>query len=398
MKKQLIVLSLLAASASFAQTPLTAQSALELAAKNRPTLHAARLNIEQAQLAAKSFSAALPTTLSLGASTRNDLGATDQDLAFNQPIDLFGKGSANRKVGSTAVLRARADYLATATQLQTEVLSAFTVAVATQHLSEVADDLLTIATGLLTATKRRFDEGKVAELQLVRARIELERAKSLAASRSADAQAAIKRLEGVTGAQLGTTKVSSDEMLVPIEKPSASQRPDLQILLAQIKESEAEVASLRASNKPDFSLQLIKSPWGSQPETFAGRAQFSFNVFDNGKTKHGVAAAEKRAASAKRLYDDWLAQAEAELRASAIDLASRQQTITSYDSILLSARDLVAKAQKGYSEGFGTQVDVLEATRALREVEQELVEARQQLSLAVIAQYKASGFLNEVLK
>jgi cobalt-zinc-cadmium efflux system outer membrane protein len=100
----------------------------------------------------------------------------------------------------------------------------------------------------------------------------------------------------------------------------------------------------------------------------------------------------------QRLLEDATLRAKAELKAAQIALEARQSRIVRYEAILESARDLVAKSQKGYSEGFGTQIDVLEATRALREVEKELVEARQQLSFAVIAQYRTSGFLAEVLK
>jgi outer membrane protein TolC len=121
-------------------------------------------------------------------------------------------------------------------------------------------------------------------------------------------------------------------------------------------------------------------------------------LFDHGKARNETSAAKKRAEAARKLLEDATGRARAEVKAAQIALEARQSRIARYEAILVSARDLVAKSQKGYSEGFGTQIDVLESTRALREVEQELVEARQQLSLAVIAQYRASGFLAEVLK
>jgi cobalt-zinc-cadmium efflux system outer membrane protein len=81
-----------------------------------------------------------------------------------------------------------------------------------------------------------------------------------------------------------------------------------------------------------------------------------------------------------------------------VEIKSRIDRVANYEAILVSAKDLVAKSQKGFSEGFGTQIDVLEATRALRETEQELVEARLQLSFAVVKQYEVTGFLAEVLQ
>ena len=69
-----------------------------------------------------------------------------------------------------------------------------------------------------------------------------------------------------------------------------------------------------------------------------------------------------------------------------------------FESLLAGARILVNKAQTAYSEGYGTLVDVLDASRALRELEAEAIEARRQLALAIIEQYRASGYLAEVLR
>jgi cobalt-zinc-cadmium efflux system outer membrane protein len=170
------------------------------------------------------------------------------------------------------------------------------------------------------------------------------------------------------------------------------------VLKSQVQIAEAEAGVSRVSNRPELNAQIVRSPWSNDPGYFAGRLQLSWALFDHGRAKNETNAAKKKAEAAQKLLEDATARAKAEVKAAQIALGARQSRIARYEAILASARDLVAKSQKGYSEGFGTQIDVLEATRALREVEQELVEARQQLSLAVIAQYRASGFLAEVLK
>ncbi|MBS1705141.1 MAG: TolC family protein [Armatimonadetes bacterium] len=398
MNKQLTILFLLATTVCQAQSQISAQDALKLASQNRPALAAARLRVEEARATAKSLGALSPLELAVGASSRNDVGATDQDLALTQGIDLFGRQRSAKALGAAGVERALAAYRAEASELQAEVLTAFAEAVSARHQSEVSNELLTVAEGLFNATKRRFDEGKVAELQVTRASIELERAKQASELRRADFAAAIKRLSGLLGARADTLNVEPDASIEVLTSPTVDQRPDLLELKAEVLIAEAEAKVASVSNRPEFSLQLVRSPWGNDRGYFVGRAQITWAIFDHGRARNESRAASLKAEAARKQLLDSTTKAKLELEATKIEIDARQARIQRYEAILGSARELVAKSQKGFSEGFGTQIDVLEATRALREVEQELVEARQQLSLAVIDQYKASGFLAEVLK
>lgn len=387
-------------SASFchAQTPLSAADALKLAAQNRPALKSAKLGIEQARNTSRALGAYAPTTFLIGASSRSELGSTDQDLQLSQPLDFFGRRKAAQRLGEAGIQLAIAEYVSLATDLQNDVLTAYAESVANQHQKEVAAELLKISEGLLKATQRRFDEGKVAETQVTRASIEFERAKQSAELTSADLNASLEKLSGLLGTETSSIALEADAKIEPLVNPAIDGRPDLLVLRSQVQIAEADAGVARVSNRPELSAQIVRSPWSNDPGYFAGRVQLSWALFDHGKARNETSAAKKRAEAARKLLEDATGRARAEVKAAQIALEARQSRIARYEAILVSARDLVAKSQKGYSEGFGTQIDVLESTRALREVEQELVEARQQLSLAVIAQYRASGFLAEVLK
>jgi len=344
------------------------------------------------------LSALPPLNLAAGASSRSEVGATDQDLALTQEIDIFGRRRASGRVGEADVQLALARYRKEAGLLQSEVLTAFAIAVSASHQREVATELLEVAEGLLNATKRRFDEGKVAELQVTRATIEFERAKQTRELKDADYQAAMTRLASLLAVPQGELSVVPDAAIEPVAIPSIMDRPDILEIRAEVAKASAEAGFAKATSRPEFSLQVVRSPWSNDRGYFVGRAQFSWNLWDHGRARNEVRAANLRVEAAAKALSDATARAEQELAAVQIELESRQVRIKSYEAILVSAKDLVVKSQKGFAEGFGTQVDVLEATRALREVEQELVEARQQLAFAVIKQYEASGYLVEVLK
>ena len=398
MKTLVVITAILSGIIGTAQEPLTAQDALIVAAKNRSAMIAAKLGITQAKAIAKALGAYAPTVLGVGVSSSQGIGATDQDLFVSQSVDLFGKRFANRNAGNAGIQIALAEYSAAASDLQFEVLTSFSQAVSAKHKQEVSSELLQISEALFAVAKRRFEEGKVAELQVTRAAIELERARQSAALRAADMQAAMSRLCGTLGLPTTALILQSDASLEPLEGTTLLQRPDILMLSAKAlgADSEARIASL--SNRPDLSLQLLRSPWGEKSATFAGRVQLTWSIFDHAKSKNEMSAARAKADASRKLVEDATKSATAQLQAIEVEVASRRDRVKNYEAILVSARDLAAKSQKGYSEGFGTQIDVLEAARALREIEEELVEARLQFNLAVTSQYRAAGFLVEVLK
>jgi hypothetical protein len=95
---------------------------------------------------------------------------------------------------------------------------------------------------------------------------------------------------------------------------------------------------------------------------------------------------------------DRTARIESEILATEVSRRAQQARLDRFQSLLANARTLVDKAKTAYAEGYGPLVDVLEASRALRELESEAVEARRQLSMAIIDQYRATGSLAEVLR
>jgi cobalt-zinc-cadmium efflux system outer membrane protein len=356
------------------------------------------LRVESARKAARAEAAYAPLELGLGASSRSEIGATDQDLFLSQPLDLFGRQSSARAVGDASVQSAVAEFRALALELQTELLTAYAEAVAAKHQSEVAGELLTVAEAVLSATQRRFDEGKIAAVQVTRASIERSRARQTLELRKAGYEAATQRLAGLLGATAEGLTVASVAKIEPLANPEPSERPDLLAQRAAVAAADAEARAARASSLPELNVQLVRSPWGDGRGTFAGRIQLTWAAFDHGRVRASVQAARLRAESAQKLLQDVELRAAAELKAAQIELAASESRIRAVEEILQSVRELVTKSQRGFAEGIGTQLEVLEATRALREVEQELIDARRQFALAVIAQYEAAGFVAEVLQ
>lgn len=397
MKSFLNIILCGAATVGFSQ-PLELDQALRLAIQNRPGIEAARKSVEQAKLHALSLGIQSPLTLGVGASSNTAIGGSDDDLYLSQGFDLFGKLKASRRVGEAGVDSAKAHLRGSLLDLQKDVLSAYFEAVTAAELSNAAEDLQRVAEALLGATKRRFEEGKVPQVQVTRSIIEVDRAKQGALLRKSQYQAAIKRLAGAIGQSDSAVEVN---LAAAIEKPNTatiSERPDLLALKAEISAARAEMEVSRTSLRPELELRASRSPWGDSGGIYGGRIQLTWPLYDHGKSRLETEASRKKAEAAEKRYQDTEGVAKAELSAIEIEIESARQQVATYSEIVSLARDLVSRSQLGYSEGVGTLIDVLEATQSLREVEKERAEAKLQLNKSLIQYYQTTGTLLEALR
>jgi outer membrane protein TolC len=175
-------------------------------------------------------------------------------------------------------------------------------------------------------------------------------------------------------------------------------RPDLQLLAADVEAAEAEAGIARKGSLPELEVQARRSPWNDRDVFFGGRIQLTWSLYDHGKSRFETQAAKRKADAARASYQDAKLRALTELDANAIEIAAAESQVKALTGLLEAARDLVEKSQKGFSGGVSTLIDILEATRALREVEQELAEARLSLNLGVASRFRISGTLIEVSK
>jgi outer membrane protein, multidrug efflux system len=386
----------LAANASSAQT-VTLEQGLHLAKSNRAAIRAAHEAVERAKHTRRALSAYPATTLGAGASNPSTLGATDQDLYLDQPLDVFGRAQAGRGLGEAAVIRAEGELRESQIRVQSDVLEQFARALAAKDVLVVRLALRDLAAQLLSATSRRIDEGQVPEIQARRAKIELDRASQAAVAARTNLAAAIRSLAGAVGLP-GVEDTSGGFDISPPSGPDVSQRPDLLALRAEVVASRADARIATVNRLPALSLVALRSPWGDDRGRVGARFQLTWSLWDDGKNLAETRAAEARRRAAEAAYGDARRRAESELAAVDIDLDAAAARIESLGALLVATRSLVELSRVGFVEGVGTQIDVLEATRSLRELEEEAVEARLERSLAVTRRLAVSGLVLEALR
>lgn len=396
MKQPSIVISLVIAASSSGQ-PLTLEQALAAARANRPAVHSAQLMNQSARQSARAIGTHPGLMLGIGHSSREDLGATDQDFFVSQTVDVFGRTAALRRLGASQVRTVEAEGAQLLLSIQGEVLRTYFEAAAASRLSEVAIDLLSIAESLHRATVSRFEQGKVSEVQVIRATIELDRAKQMATLRTSQLQAALSRLSGAVGIDSIPDGVDASATLgaPPLD---FERRPDILGLRAQVQVAEAEAVAASRAGLPELELSALRTPWRERPASYGARIQLTWRILDFGRARSEQGAARKQAEALRASLSDVRKKAETELAAINLEIAAAEQRIKSHEAIRKAALDLLEKSQRGYTEGFGSLLEVLEATRSLREIQQELAEAQLALNLATVAKYQAAGALIEVTK
>lgn len=376
---------------------LSLNQALSKARESRRAVLAAQLDVDRAKLSARALGAYPALTVGIGQSSREGLGATDQDFFVSQPIDLFGRTTASANFGRANVQIAEAERRRMLLAVQSDVMTAYFEASAATRLSKVAEDLLQVADDLHKATVRRFEEGKIPEVQLTRATIEFDRAKQTFALRDAQLRAALKKLSAATGSD---EPIASVEVGATVVNPEVNlaQHPAIMVLSAQASAAQAETVVASRSNLPELELVGLRTPWRESSPSYGLRLQLTWRAIDFGRSRFERGAATKQAESFQALLKDARRKAEASIASIDIEIEAARKRLSSYEAIREAAKDLVAKSQRGFAEGFGTLLDVLEATRSLREIEQELAEAQLAVNLALASKYEAAGNLIEVQK
>lgn len=376
-----------------ATQPISLERALELARQNRPAVQSARLRLEQARLSAKALAAPAATRLDLQAASNRELRGNDDDIVLAQPVDLFGRRQANRSLGDAQVQLAEAGLRQALTEIQTDVVDRYAEAASANQLAESAAAQLELARRLQEATRKRADSGIVAPVQVKRVGIEVERARQTLALRMAARDAAMRRLVGAVGVSVSVQDFAHLDVEPLVASSLSTQRADLLAIGANLRIAEANTRISRSSGKPDLELSARTSPWTYGDNQAGFRATLSIPIFNNGRVRNEVRAAETQAKAEREAFTDAERRARAELDAVAIELASARAQLESFVRLTADARELVRASEIGYSEGATSLLEVLESNRSLREVEESVVESRLRLAQAQSAYLRATGTL-----
>jgi cobalt-zinc-cadmium efflux system outer membrane protein len=396
-----IVGSLFTAQLGFAQTSLSLRDAIALAVSHRPELRSSSAKVES--------SGGLRQQASLRPNPRLILQSEDfhpSNFSFSQQSQTYayasqvfeapGKRSGRIAVADQAVERSKAQVDAMRREIVLNAALAYWDAEAAQMLRDLygqADDYFRQTVDYHQA---RFKEGKLAEVDLLRVRLERERIHAAAENANLDAQRSLLRLarELASPANGKWTLVENFRSLeIPTDQPPTGDlvalRPEGRSVLASLAEARANIELQKANGRQDIQGLFGYKRNGPDNAMIAG-LQINLSVFDRNQGAIAAAEADARAAEDnvavlrnQIVSEVTLARQEYQMR--------RDQYLQTFRPLLDRAVEISDISRAAYREGGLDLVRLLDAERLRIEAQISWVNALLSYHQSVIALEYAEG-------
>lgn len=312
------------------------------------------------------------------------------------------RSAASQLEGAGAALSAAEQALAG------RVAAAYLAALGQQQVLEAHDLRLEALEAELSRVQQRFEVGRAAKVELLRAEAALASAQAERVRLSTAVDSAERELARLLEAPVEETRAGR---LVPVALADASP-PDREVLIsqgvaaspavaqarAQLLAAEAGISLARSALKPELRAVANLNEWSSSQGDFTTEWNAGFQIavplFDSGATRRRIARAE----AARTAAAEQVRLAEVQVREEVDRAAARAEEAQARIESLRSAVERfveVARVQKLLlDEGAGTQTDYLAAEADLLAARASLAEVRNAAVLARIDLARAAGRLS----
>lgn len=377
-------------------SPLSLQSAIDLALGAHPEIAAARSDVDAYDgLSLQAGARPNPEISALMEDTRSNTRVTT--FQINQPIELGGKREARIEAASKGRTVAEADLASRRAEIRANVITAFFDVLIAQERFDLAQSLADLSHRASDAAKRRVLAGKVSPVEETKAKVAEANVRiELAQAESALAMAR-KRLTALWGNPLPQfERVLGDAGSMPLLPELAdlqgrlSNAPLIQRARAEIERRQAWADLEKTRSVPDLTVSL-----GARRNEEQGLNQavlgvsIPLPVFDRNQGNQLAAlkqtdkARDELIATEFRLSSE-LAQAHERLA------AARRQAETLQQEVLSGSASAFEAATRGFELGKFNFLDVLDAQRTL-------FQAKTQFLQALAEAHRASAELERII-
>lgn len=262
----------------------------------------------------------------------------------------------------------------------------------------------------LAVTEDRRRNGLASDLEVVRARTEVEST----AAEIPPLEQAIRQYIHVLSLLLGLepTALSGElEQAVPIPVVAGQltvgvpsdllrRRPDIQAVERQLAAATAQVGVATAELFPKvvlggsagFASRNIGDLFdGSSSGYYATGPSINWTVFDGGRRKAGIALAEARVDAAKAAYEDTVLRAFREVESTLVAVDRTRARVDDLGRLSASAREAASIARRDYERGILDQLTVLDAQRQANRADMLLTQGEMSLAVETVTLYKTLG-------
>lgn len=404
--RKLLLATLAGAFALAAQQPLTLPAALAEALEKHPLLAAADGRVSTAQGLLEQ--AALKPNPRLNLQLENVRGGwqrpyrpfveNDHFVYLGQTLETARKRERRTELAAANKTIAAAARDLLAQQIAAQVRDAFWTAAGAARASAVYEETLKNFAQTVTYHEIRVREGNMAEADLIRIRLEMERLKLAAA----DAALAAQRAKILLQREMGRTLFDDNLALAadleqtgpaPAEDPEKAfdRRAEVRLSRLGVAAAQANEQLQTALARPDLD---ISGGYKRTNGTDGLLAYLSMDLPWRNKNQGNIAAAaaETRVARSNVAAAEALVRAEVKAAFTAYRLR-RTQVTGMLEQLAAHARDTARIAQAAYREGGADLLRLLDAERTRLDTELLRVQAFTEFRLSEAAVETALGVL-----
>ncbi len=333
-------------------------------------------------------------------------------LSASWEVDFWGKFRRASEAARAEVLASEWGRRASIQSLVAQVASAYFILSAFDQQLAIAERTLQARRESLHLTERRERSGvgslidirqaeqlvELAEGERVDLARRIEQQENLICTLLGASPGPIARGAALRGEALAGPKVPPE---LPAGLPSAllERRPDVQVAEQQLVSANAQIGVAKAEYFPQLTLTgsggiisntlltLFTSP-SVLLEAAGGLVQ---PLFDGGRARSGVKAADARAEQAKLSYQQTIVLALREVSDSLVGVHRNRELSASRQSLLRSAGQARALAEMRYQNGTSSYLEVLDGDTRLLDAEFAVVQSQLGLLLSYVELYRALG-------
>ncbi|MDY0149496.1 MAG: TolC family protein [Kiritimatiellia bacterium] len=268
-----------------------------------------------------------------------------------------------------------------------------------------------------TDSHRRFEAGTIPEFNVLRAEVELARARPKlirAHNRWATRKSELLTLLGVEGLENAgadipvelTDTLQADFVPLPLSEAllqARETRPELDVLRSAIALQEQVVVQARAGHRPRLEVfggyearnSILTDRLSDEVHGWVAGAQVSWSLFDGALTRGHINEARARLAQAHTALDKQARQIDLEVRTAYSDCVEAQEVVASQNKAVEQATEALRQAVSRNQSGAATQLDVLAAQTALTDARTTQALALHGVAVAAVRLDYARGAILE---
>jgi NodT family efflux transporter outer membrane factor (OMF) lipoprotein len=329
-------------------------------------------------------------------------------------VDVFGgtrRGVESAKASEQAADAARRGVVL---MVAAETARAYLELRGTQRQLQIDQAILEQQRQTLAVTENRRQNGLASDLEVLRARTEVEST----AAEIPPLQQAIRQyihllstLLGLEPTALGAELEQSapipavpGQVAVGIPSDLLRRRPDIQGAERQLASATAQIGVATAQLFPqvvlggsgglqsrDFDDLFNGNSTDRSSSYYLAGPTINWTVFDAGRRKAGIKIAEAQVDAAKAAYQDSVLGAFREVESSLVAVDRARARVSDLKRLSASARQSADIARRDYERGILDQLTVLDAQRQSNRAELSLAQGEVALVVNVVTLYKALG-------